>query len=262
MIAGSNMVRRARRPAWTRGARKAAPAHDADGPDLLTSLARRISDRAALVSRRRVNVEYSRPVRDCYRTAPNDRAWRADYRDRVLWCIADATSQRVLLEYILAGPGAATPTSVEQSIVAESICRLVDTDTNEERIVLREERALRPPQPSLWRSNVDIVDGSERRATLQLLLSVADPPAPPQASAMVEIARVPLRLGASLEPFRVRLSEVAAWTPGEIVALACTTPSLRVDIIAGATMLAHGRLGSAGVWRAVRLEHTYLAEAS
>ena len=262
MINSSSMVRRARRPAWLRSVRRRAEYDDGEGPRMLSLLARRIGDRASLVARRKVAVEYSAPVRDCYRSAPNDRAWRSEQAGRALWCIVDATSQRVLLEFVLAGPGAPSPTAVEQSIVAEAVRRLLDVESGDQRLALREDRALRPEQASLWRSNIDIVDALGQRATLQLLLAIADQPPPPQSAAAVDVGRVPLEVRCSLEPVRVSLSEVTAWKGGDLVPLPCAAQNLFVVIGASDATLGDGRLGRVGARRAIRVESVHLAQAS
>lgn len=241
-----------RRPGW----RTLRPTtfEDTKGRALLTSLARRIASNAPGVVRRRVIVQHSCVQRDAYRDAPDDRAWRGESQGRDIWCIIDARSQRGLLEFVLAGPGAPSPTSVERSIVAESVCRLFET-ASAAHSGMCEERTRRPPPADLCRCNVDLIDAVNRTVTLQLLTPIVEPQPPPKAavSAGLDIGRVRIPLAASLDPLGVRLNELVRWAPGSLVDLDACAADLRVRVNAGAKALAWGAFGSVGSHRAVRI---------
>jgi hypothetical protein len=213
------------------------------------------------VARCRVKVDHAVATRDCYRDAPDDRVWRARVVDRDLWCIIDAPSQRTLLEFILAGPGSPSPTAVERAIVAESVSRLFDLESPQERFAFREERSLRPPVASMWRSNVDLSDASGRCATLQLFATIVEAPLPPQAPVAVDVADIPLAVISALEPIGVRLAELVEWEAGAVIPLDKSMDRLRVTMSAGPAMLAIGVLGSVGTKRAIRVSSLACVQA-
>mgnify|MGYP001250112068 CR=1 FL=1 len=241
--------RRRRRPCWPRPGGRSSAAGDLGGPALLGAIARTVDDRAPEVAKTRVVVRHAPIERDRYRTARDDRAWRAAVGGREFWCVMDAASQRVLLEFVLAGPASAVLTAVERSIVADALLRLLDPHLGTESGRLREEFDARPAG-DFWRCNIDLCDRAGSRATLQAFVAIDDPP--PARPAALEIGSVPIRIEATLPPIGMRLDDILAWQTQSHVRLT-DAADLVAELSAGDAKLAEARLGSVGTKRALHV---------
>ena len=176
-----------------------------------------------------------------------ERAWRLRFEGHEIWCIADEDSQRALLGCILGGVPSNDLTSIERSIVAESICRLLALDGVEAG---PEEAPARLAEA--WSCNADIVAPGQAAARLLLCTPMLQPRAT-VSHAKVELGEVPLRLRAALPGVSVRLGDVLGWAPGSSVPLRCEPAALVAAVYVGARRLGSGTLGSVLGERALRL---------
>jgi len=192
------------------------------------------------------------PVRG--RWLPSDRSdaqtWHSDVGDGVdVWCALDRAGTRGLLEIVLGGPGAATPTSLERGIIRETVERLLAA-TNR----IWEERAeSRFPSAAGWICHVSIA--APNRATpadLCFYAPAADEPPAPIAQ-RVDLRDVPVTLTVRLPVAQMRVGDIAGWRPGAIVALGCDAGSA-AGLFAGAVRMASGRLGAVRGRRAIRVD--------
>jgi len=260
MIEAPARARLANRPLWPRPGRRNRRADDTDGPILLSNLARTIDERVSLVTRLRVTVEYSLIERDEYRPSAGDRAFFSASHGREVWCVVDAPSQRALLELVLGGPAARAFTSVEKSIAAESVRRLLETPDARSRCALKEAGDERP-SGSQWRSNADLV-GPSGRATLQLFVSVEQPPAPEPAALRIDVGSVPLSVSAWLVPTRVRLADVLAWRESSLFFIETARGGIDLQLRVGSLFVAAGRLGVSNGRRAALVADAAPARAA
>jgi len=211
---------RPRRPTWRPAPAPAARVED-DGPARLRALAATAVQRARAVLLARVTATCSEPQRMFYVPNPGtDRVWLCDSGRTSCWCALDGRSQRALLEHVLAGPGAATPTAVERTIVAECIGRLLASSPDD----AWSESAKILPRSDAWHCTVDIGGGNSRRAIL-LLYTIAEPQ--PAAGRPVVLDDIPIDLAAELDGVNVTLSQLTGWSRGSVVPLGRPPNELR-----------------------------------
>jgi hypothetical protein len=176
-----------------------------------------------------------------------EHAWRLRFEGHEIWCIADDVCQRALLGCILGSVPSNDLTSIERSIVAESICRLLALDGVEAG---PEEAPARLAET--WSCNADIVSSGQAAARLLLCTAILKPQAT-VSHARVELGEVSLRLRAALPGLSVRLGDVLGWAPGSSVPLRCESAALVAAVYVGARRLGSGTLGSVLGERALRL---------
>jgi len=248
-----------RRPRWPRAGSKVRFAPSA--PQLLDELCRRIADRAPHALRRRVDVVYTEPQPGGYAHAPDgDRAWQLADCESTAWCVVDAASQAALLEAVLGGPGASTPSLIERSIAAETVQRLIADDGVRGSQPVECANA-RPPSSGWWRCNVDLAPRSGRTAALQLFCAPSSVdrsrsvPAVPDAAP--DLNAVPISISAELTAVAVPLAVIVAWTPGALVSLPAGALGAVALAASAHVRLARGSLGStsreSGRFRAVAI---------
>jgi flagellar motor switch/type III secretory pathway protein FliN len=232
-----------RRPSWPRAGSIARGGRSA--PSVLEQLGRRIADNALEAVRRRMDVAYAEPQRGGYEPAPGgDRAWRVADADSIVWCVVDLASQAALLEAVLGGPGAARPTSIERTIVGETVERLFRRDDPSANPLVECERE-RPLHGDWWRCNVDLTPRKGRSATLQLFA----PPAAEENSSHATAARpdlrtVPIPLSVEIAPIPVSVADILAWSPGAIVPLPCGSLTAAIAGASPNVRMARGSIGS------------------
>lgn len=203
---------RLRRPAW-RAAPAPAVAIEDDGPRRLRVVAANAAQRARAVLLARVTATCSEPQRTRYTCDPGtDRVWLRDSGRTSCWCVLTERSQRALLEHVLAGPGAATPTAVERTIVAECVSRLLASSPDD----AWSESAKMLPHSDAWHCGVDIGGANGKRAIL-LLYTIAEPQR--AAGGSVVLDDIPIDLVAELDGVNVPLSQLTRWARGSIVPL-------------------------------------------
>lgn len=205
-------IARLRRPAWRNT--KVPPKTSADdGPDRLRAFATDALRRARAVLLDPVTTTCSDPVRKIQAaTEAAQRVWRNEGGGKPIWCLLSEGSQRALLEHVLSGPGAAAPTTVERTIVAECVDRLLGSPGIEAWI----EIGSCPPAVDVWRCNVDICGANGTIASLELV-TLAEPEA--AARHHVYVGSVPLDMMAELDGVMVQLNRLRRWTRGSIVPL-------------------------------------------
>ena len=201
--------------------------------------------------RGRAAASHEPPLRGAW--PPSDRgdcqAWHSDVGDGVdVWCAIDGAGARALLEIVLGGPGAAKTTALERGIVRETVERMLSSTDR----VWEERTASRFPSTAGWLCKVTIAAASGNPADLCFYAPAADEPPTPIVQ-RVDLRDVPVALSASLPSTDVRVHEIAAWHPGAIVMLGCDAEPA-VDLFAGATRMAIGRLGAVRGRRAVRVD--------
>lgn len=236
---------RLRRPAWRPAPAPVAPVVD-DGPDRLRAIATIAGQQARAVLLARVTATCSGLHRRGYRAAANDRVWRIDSGEKPCWCVLDECSQRALLEHVLAGPGAPSPTAVERTIIGECAGRLLAVAASD----AWSETGKGPPCDDAWECSLDIGGANGKNATLSLY-TVAEPE--PSARCLVCIDDVPVDLAAGLNGIGVSLSEMARWTRGSIVPLGQMSNDLRATLAAQRGPLALCVVGESSGRRAVCL---------
>jgi hypothetical protein len=212
-------------------------------PHVLDVLSRRIADNAPVAVRRRMDVAFAEPERSGYAPAlDGDRAWQVAECETVVWCVVDARAQSALLEAVLGGPGAERPTSIERTIVGETMERLFANETLAGSRIAEAGRE-RPTDADWWRCNVDLTPRRGRSATLQLFA----PPTPaddPTAGAPPDLRAVPIFVSVETAPISIPLAHVLAWASGTLVPL--PRASLHTAMVAACpnVRLASGRIGS------------------
>jgi len=220
MISPVNAVR-LRRPTWRLAPTLMTPSVD-DGPDRLRALAATAVQRARTVLLARVTAACSEPHRVSYSAVANDRVWSTDAFGKPCWCVLDESSQRALLEHVLAGPGAAAPTAVERTIVSECIGRLLGSLPTDEW-----NEAGRLPFSDTWKCCLDIGGANGKYATLALYTVAEQEPAVGRPTCLDD---VPIDLVVRFDGVGVRLNELARWTPGSILRLGRAANDLRATL--------------------------------
>ncbi len=238
-------TRRLRRATW-RGPRELAPEPDDDGPHFLEEIARGIGIRAESVFRGGAQSAYGPPARGDYSAVPSNRVWHSESGNRSFWCALSADAQRGLLEFVLAGPGAATPTAMERTIVAECIDRLLSSSPVNRWV----DASLEAPPAGMWRCNIDLTAGGRGVALLQLFTRAAAI-IPRVPSGQPPLDDVPLLLSARLFAVRSSLTALSAWSIG--TALALPAGELAAELVMERGPVMYGVVGSANGSRAIRL---------
>jgi len=237
--------RRLRRVAWRRPHPSPDVAPDC-GPARLKTFARALRAQAPSVLRHGLDVSSGEATRRAQPDIlPSDRVWHCD-ADAVVWCALDAPSHRTLLEWILDGPGAPTPTAVERTIVSECVDRLLATSADTR---WRESAGKIRLQHDVWQLALEI-SGEGASASLRLFTA---------AEAQVRVTPhpvlddVPLELRAWLRAFPVRLSDLASWQRGTVIRLSGGVNDIptQVRVVGGPVMF--GTLGCTNGHRAIRL---------
>jgi hypothetical protein len=192
-----------------------------------------------------MDVAFAEPERSGY--APGlegDRAWQVAEGATVVWCIVDAAAQAALLEAVLGGPGAERPTSIERSIVGETMERLFAHDSGSGSRIAEVARE-RPIEAEWWRCNVDLTPRRGRSATLQLFAPPTQAVDPPTGAAP-DLRAVPIFVSVETAPISIPLAHVLAWTPGALVQLPSAALNTAMVAAHPGVWLASGRLGSIG----------------
>jgi len=238
------------RPTWRRYA--APPRSDAldPAPAMLTRLATAIASGASQALRGRGSLTVASPERrNGARLGPAApvQSWHSDGIDGLdLWCALDDDGARALLRVILGGPGSATPTALERSIVREAVERLLSyTPCVWEE---RDPHLLTPD--SGWSCSLTIAAASSAGAHITLHAPAAHETSPP--SARVDLASIPLQLSASLSATQVRVGAIMRWRTGDLVPLGCDAGApVRLTVAHG--RVASGVLGSSRGRRAIEV---------
>lgn len=244
--------RRVRTPGWNKPGHRRPPSIKDDAPDVLQSLAEGIDARARDMARCELRTTYRPATLGGYveQEAAGDRIWRLLVGDKPIWCVLDARSQRSLLEFVLGGPGAPTLTSVERTIISESLSSLLSASNQK----MSEEHQERPPARGMWRCSIDLVGARPGRSTIQLFAAAAlAPPTPPAQP--LQIRAVPIDLRVELAPMTFALRRMREWCPGSIIPVSAfgrSQAQLKVDRM----VVAIGELGMCDGKRAVRLANS------
>jgi Type III flagellar switch regulator (C-ring) FliN C-term len=242
---------RLRAPHWKRETPKKQPEGGDDAQAMLQALAANIERHAADVLRGDVRAQCGVPIRTGYAApaAGSDRAWRYAVDGCQVWCVLDAQSQRSLLESVLDGPGATTLTTVERTIIAESLARMLGASGPTHR--LSEEARERPPAAGMWRCDVDLCSVRHGRTAIALFAAAKSEPAPTSVPAP-HVRDVPLDVRAQLAPVSIALHAMQAWHIGSTVRVAdglAARARLTIERIG----VAGGDLGTSAGRRAIRL---------
>lgn len=244
--------RRMRTPGWSKPGRHRPLSIKDDVPDVLRSLAEGVDARARDVARCELRTTYRPATLGGYveQEEAGDRVWRLLVEDKPIWCVLDARSQRALLEFVLGGPGAPTLTSVERTIVSESLSCLLGASNQK----MSEEHQERPPASGMWRCSIDLAGARPGRSTIQLFAAAAlAPPTPPAQP--LQVRAVPIDLRVELAPMTFALRSMQEWCPGSIIPVGASGRSqaqLKVDRM----LVAIGELGMCDGKRAVRLANS------
>jgi hypothetical protein len=236
---------RLRKATW-RVPRESAPEPIDYGPHLLEDIARGIGIRAESVFRGSAQIAYAPPIRGDHLGMPSDRVWHSESAGRSFWCALSADGQRGLLEFVLAGPGAAIPTAMERTIVAECIDRLLSSSPTHHWL----DTSLEAPPAGTWRCSIDLTAGGRAVALLQLFTRAAAV-IPKAASIQPSLDDVTLPLRARLASVRSTLTALSAWKVGTVLAL--PGRELAAELVMDRGPVVHGVVGGADGLRAVRL---------
>ena len=177
---------------------------------------------------------------------PADRVWHCDANGTRLWCVLGAHAHQAMLEWILDGPGAPTPTAIERTIVSECIGQLLAVTAE-----MRWCESIGEPKSlnDLWESVLEI-SGKGASATIRLF-TIAHEEA--HGGAPPALDDVPLEVSAQLRPCRMRLDALLRWEPGVTVRLegSATDICAQLQVVGGPVV--YGTLGCVQGSRAVRL---------
>ncbi len=242
---------RLRAPHWKRETPKKQPERGDDAPAMLQALAVNIERRVVDALHSDVRAQCGVPIRTGYAApaAGSDRAWRYAVDGCQVWCVLDAQSQRSLLESVLDGPGAMIFTSVERTIIAESLARVLGASGPTHR--LSEEPRERPPVAGMWRCDIDLCSVRHGRATVALFAAAKSEPAMSSGPAP-HVHDVPLDVRAQLAPVSIALHAMQEWRIGSTVRVAdglAARAKLTIERIG----VAGGDLGTSAGRRAIRL---------
>ena len=194
-----------------------------------------------------VTATHSEPARKSQIASKGaERVWCAGAGQDQIWCILSEMSQRALLEHVLSGPGASTPTAVERTIVAECVDRLLSSPGCK----AWNEIGTSPPPGELWCCSVDI-GGSNGKIASLLLAAIAQ--AEPVASTHVCLDDVPIDLVARIEDIVVPLHEVAGWAEGSVLPLGRPATDLRAVLASNHGPLLVSRVGTSKGKRSIRV---------
>ncbi len=239
------------KPTWPRLRARSTQERRDPAPAILTRLAHDVEARAIDVMRGRASASHDAPARGAWLSSDRGDAqtWHSDAGDGVdIWCAIDSADARALLEIVLGGPGAPKPTSLERSIVCETVERVLSSTSR----VWEERTAARFPSTAGWLCKVTIAAACGKPAVLCFYAPAADEPPAPIVQ-RVDLRDVPVTLTAALPPTEIRVHAIAGWRAGSIVTLGCVADSA-IDLFAGSTCMASGSLGAVRGRRAVRID--------
>ncbi len=180
-----------------------------------------------------------------------DRAWRVTHDRCEFFCVLDDASERTLLGWIVGGAPTRVLSSIERSIVAEAIRRLLATWPEDGHAGIREETRVRPPVES-WRCDLQLSARGRQRAVLQLFAACVSGWPPQAATGRPDLSEMTLQVRATL-PGVACLGEIKAWRPGSLLRLTCSNRDVRVMLDAGGRRLAVAQLGAISAMRAVKV---------
>ena len=182
-----------------------------------------------------------------------DRAWRFSYDRREMFCVLDNVSERLLLGWIVGGGHPArAPSSIERSIVAESMRRLLSVAAYDAPLEIHEEPSVRPHDRS-WRCDVRLSGPDRERATIQLFTELALPPQTRSLICRPDLREVALQLRATLPSITCALADVWEWRSGSLLRLQRSGSEISVGLYAGGRRVALAQLGTVFGDRAVKL---------
>ncbi len=172
--------------------------------------------------------------------------WQSDMGDGLdITCTIEHEAARELLEIVLGGPPAVTPTPVEQRIVRETVDRLLGVTRR-----LWEESATAFSATARWECAVDITRGGHR-AVLALSAPIVPEP-PPLVPARIDLSGIPMKLDVTSAPARRTVEAIGALRPGAVVPLGMPVDSNVILSINGRSLAVCALGATAGV-RAVKI---------
>ena len=161
--------------------------------------------------------------------------------------VLTAQDARGLLEMLLGGPPAPTPTSLELRIIRETVDRLLSNTGR-----LWEERAAEHWQErECWSVRIDISGGNVRCGFSLCSPAMIEPAA--AAPALADLNRIPIVVSAELPPLPVAVAALGGLAAGDLFRLG-VRQGIEVRLIAQGAVLATGRLGCAAGRRSVEID--------
>src|ERR1700680_1233437 len=181
-----------------------------------------------------------------------DRAWRLCYDRRETFCVVNEASERMLLGWIVGGrPSVPAPSTIERSIVAESLRRMLSIAATAP-LELEHEPRIRPRERS-WRCDVHLNGVHAERATIQLFTECALTSQRKVLTSQPDIRDVGLQLRAALPGVTCALSDVWEWRSGSLLQLQRSDRNISVGLYASGHRVALAQLGTVFGDRAVKL---------
>ncbi|MDQ6767703.1 MAG: FliM/FliN family flagellar motor switch protein [Candidatus Eremiobacteraeota bacterium] len=187
---------------------------------------------------------------DCAEVA--DRAWRIAHDQLEIFCVIDDASERTLLGWIVGASPSRVLSSIERSIIAESIRRLVTTSLVGSRVEFRDEPRVRPTSGA-WRCDVGLHGPGKAIVTLQFFAECASLPQPSPVVCRPNLRNVALHLRAVLPAVACSLQDVRAWHCGSLMRLQRPERDVEVTLYAGGRRLATAQLGTVFGERTLKL---------
>jgi len=238
-----------KRPRWRRLADLASEPRIDPGFERVKRIAATVVSRIGSVLRKRSRATVQAPIRERW-LAPLGavRMWRCDSGGGVeVCCAVRSRDAAALLEAIIGGPAAATPTPLERTILAEAIVRLVE----EPGLHWEEANCAVFGDAEVWRCAIDIESAGGLEASIDLLaLAQVEPDRnPPQR---IDPGRIPIRLHAIVEPAVTPIASILLWAPASVLPIG-DHGAIRVRLLAGSTEVATGLLGACGDRRCVKI---------
>ena len=182
-----------------------------------------------------------------------DRAWRFSYDRREMFCVLDDASERLLLGWLVGGCHSVRALStIERSIVAESMRQLLGVAAHGAPLEIHEEPRVRPHDRS-WRCDAQLSGADRERATIQLFTECAPPSQSKTLVCQPDLRDVALQLRATLPGIACALAEVWEWRSGSLLRLQRSDRDISVSVYAGRRRVALAQLGTVFGDRAVKL---------
>ncbi|HEV2037479.1 MAG TPA: FliM/FliN family flagellar motor C-terminal domain-containing protein [Candidatus Eremiobacteraceae bacterium] len=182
----------------------------------------------------------------------SDRAWRITHDQLEIFCVIDDVSERTLFGWIVGASPSRVLSSIERSIIAESIRRLVTTSLVGSHVEFRDEPRVRPTAGA-WRCDVGLHGPGKATVTLQFFAECASPPQPSAVVCRPNLRNVALHLRAVLPAVVCSLHDVRAWRSGSLMRLQRSERDVEVTLYAGGRRLATAQLGTVFGERTLKL---------